>query len=227
LDMYDRSVVVRDSQYFLLPVLRVRDSPGVRAEALHTLAQLFVEITDARISPFTVHLQTYTYNELIEAQVREVLGPLGRMLPTAGLISRLLLFQGYLHSAHSGTLTIALSRESGQEVIHVRGQPCRQTRAVLRKLTAKLLAASLDLGVLSLVPLLRVAEPGRGYHSGGSFPMRILPGLGEADAYGRPYGLRRVHAVDATIFPSVPATTITLTVMANAARIAAEYGHYS
>ena len=227
LDMYDRSISIRDSQYFLLPVLRTRNTSGARAEALHTLAQLFVEITDPRMSPFTVHLQTYTYNELFEASVRDVFGPLARMLPTDGLISRLLLFQGYLHSAHSGTLGITLSRESGRDVIHVRGQQCTETRSVLRKLIIKLLAASLDLGLLPLVPLLRVAEPGRGYHCGGSFPMRNLPALGETDAYGRPHGLRRVHAVDATIFPSVPATTITLTVMANAARIAAEFGSYA
>jgi hypothetical protein len=33
--------------------------------------------------------------------------------------------------------------------------------------------------------------------------------------------LRRVHLVDASVLPSVPATTITLGVMANAHRIAA------
>jgi choline dehydrogenase-like flavoprotein len=73
-----------------------------------------------------------------------------------------------------------------------------------------------------LLPLLRSFNPGKGNHFGGSFPMRREPGAFESDALGRPAGLRRVHVVDATIFPSFPATTVTFTVMANAHRIASQ-----
>ena len=52
--------------------------------------------------------------------------------------------------------------------------------------------------------------------------MRRSPRVGETDLLGRPKGLKRVHVVDATVLPSVPASTITYTVMANAARIATE-----
>jgi choline dehydrogenase-like flavoprotein len=38
---------------------------------------------------------------------------------------------------------------------------------------------------------------------------------------GRPAGWRRIHLVDASVFPTIPATTITYTAMANAHRIAA------
>ena len=41
-----------------------------------------------------------------------------------------------------------------------------------------------------------------------------------SDPEGRPFGFERVHIVDATCFTSIPATTITLPVMANAWRIA-------
>jgi choline dehydrogenase-like flavoprotein len=57
--------------------------------------------------------------------------------------------------------------------------------------------------------------------------MRISPSAGETDIYGRPAGLARVHAVDSTIFPSVAATTITLTAMANAYRIGSAVDRYS
>ena len=49
--------------------------------------------------------------------------------------------------------------------------------------------------------------------------MREKPGAFESDRLGRPHGWSRVHAVDATVLPSVPATTITFSVMANAHRI--------
>ncbi|HEX9047187.1 MAG TPA: NAD-dependent epimerase/dehydratase family protein, partial [Verrucomicrobiae bacterium] len=62
-------------------------------------------------------------------------------------------------------------------------------------------------------------EPGRGFHSGGSFPMRQNPGELETDALGRLRGWRRIHLVDASVLPDIPATQITFSVMANAHRI--------
>jgi choline dehydrogenase-like flavoprotein len=69
------------------------------------------------------------------------------------------------------------------------------------------------------LPALRVGQPGRGFHTGGTFPMRSKPGAFETDVLGRPYGFSKVHLVDSSVFPSLPATTITLSVMANAHRI--------
>ena len=53
--------------------------------------------------------------------------------------------------------------------------------------------------------------------------MSERPGELESDLLGRPAGFRRVHVVDASVLPSLPATTITLSLMANAQRIAAEH----
>jgi choline dehydrogenase-like flavoprotein len=53
--------------------------------------------------------------------------------------------------------------------------------------------------------------------------MSSEPQPGQTDALGRPHGLERVHLVDSSVFPSIPATTITLSVMANAYRIATEH----
>ena len=49
--------------------------------------------------------------------------------------------------------------------------------------------------------------------------MSAQPQTGEVDILGRPHGLQRVHAIDSTVLPTIPATTITYTVMANAYRI--------
>ena len=54
--------------------------------------------------------------------------------------------------------------------------------------------------------------------------MRENPEGLDTDILGRPAGLRRVHLVDASVFPSIPATTITFSVMANAHRIATRAG---
>jgi hypothetical protein len=47
------------------------------------------------------------------------------------------------------------------------------------------------------------------------------PGALQTDTLGRPTGFSRVHAIDSTVLPSIPATTVTFSVMANAYRIGA------
>ena len=228
LDMYDRATPASDSQYFLLPLLRLRGVAGVRTESLHTLAQLFLEIDDRAVSPYTVHLQTYTYNDLFEVALRSALWGAGRVLATAALLSRLLLFQGYLHSSQSGRLSIELRRQSsGEDLLHVSATEQPETRRQISALIRKLFTMVGDLRAVPLPSQLRVGAPGRGFHGGGSLPMRQHPQGLETDVFGRPAGLRRIHAVDSSIFPSIPATTITLTAMANAHRIGDEWELYA
>ncbi len=63
-------------------------------------------------------------------------------------------------------------------------------------------------------------SPGASYHTGGGFPMRATPKKNtDTDTLGRPRGYQNVYLVDSTTFPSVPGTTIGLSIMANAYRI--------
>ena len=43
-------------------------------KSLHTLSQIFLEIFDAKISPYSIHLQLYTYSDLIGDAVRKSVG---------------------------------------------------------------------------------------------------------------------------------------------------------
>jgi choline dehydrogenase-like flavoprotein len=217
--MYDTPVQIRDSQYFLLPLLRLRGTADVVREPLHTLAQLFVEIVDSSISPHTIHLQTYTYNDLFRAPVLAALGPFKKAFPLETFLERLLLFQGYLHSSHSAMITATLTRHENGDTLALSTMPHAGMKRLVRKLALKLTRLATHTGVLPLIPMIQMGLPGRGFHSGGSFPMRAQPQKGESDILGRPHGLERVHAIDATVLPSIPATTISFTVMANAYRI--------
>jgi len=60
------------------------------------------------------------------------------------------------------------------------------------------------------------------YHFGASFPMQKNPqNPFDTDVLGRPFGWQRVHVVDTSVLPAIPATTVGLLTMANAHRIAA------
>jgi choline dehydrogenase-like flavoprotein len=93
--------------------------------------------------------------------------------------------------------------------------------AKLRAINARLLRVAPYLGVAPVVPMVSLSAPGKSYHYGGSFPHANDPKEGrETDLEGRVHPWRNVHLVDASVFPTVSATTFTLTIMANAHRIA-------
>lgn len=204
---------ILDSQYFILPLLGLARTKNVEAEHLHTLAQLFVEIQDAAVDAQNVHLQIYGYSDVLAAMIAQKLGPLKGLRNV--LLERALVVQGYLHSNSSGRL---MARMDG-DVLRVTAQRNPATRAALKRVVKRLGGMSSALGAHPVGLALQETLPGRGFHSGGSFPMRATPGPGETDVLGRPYGRSRTHIVDASVFPTIPAATITLSVMANAWRI--------
>ena len=74
-------------------------------------------------------------------------------------------------------------------------------------------------GLTALMPARRLNPAGSSFHAGATLPMARTPGPGQSDTLGRPHGLAHLHLVDASCLPAIPATTITLSVMANAHRI--------
>ena len=224
LGVYGRSVPIKDSQYFLLPLLFARGSKDVHRERLHTLSQMFLEISDPDISPYGVHLQVYTYSDLIGQALRKALGPLGKLdFVARQLENRIVILQGYLHSDHSAQIDATLESTGGR--LQLRASDQREAKAAIRRVIGKLLREAPRLGALALPPMVQITPVGRGYHSGGSFPMREHPASLESDLLGRPHGFSRVHIADATSFPTIPATTITMSAMANAHRIGWETAH--
>jgi choline dehydrogenase-like flavoprotein len=215
---FERPLYIKDSQYFLFPLLFARRTPGVRDEALHTLSQLFVEVGDPGADGRRVHMQLYSFNDLITPALRKALGPLAFDVLVRQLEDRLMIAQSYLHSDFSSRVRLTL-RAGSKPRLQLRAEINPQTRPAIRALLRKLLRHAPRIGAAPVWPMLQITPPGRGFHSGGTFPMRAAPGPFESDVLGRPYGWERVHAVDSTVFPSIPSTTITFSIMANAHRI--------
>ena len=220
LDARERTVRLLDSALSYLPSLHTWSAGDPAREPMHSLTQAFIEVTDPAVDPHTVHAQIYTWNDTFAADMQMRFGRLA--MPAAPLIyllsRRLIVAQTFLHSDSSGAVELALGRDGNLVPTAVRNpatEPimARATHAVGRALRAA-----------GVVPLHRLRRNGRlaaSFHCGGTFPMRESPKGLETDMWGRPAGLRHVHLVDASTFPSIPATTITFTAMANAHRIAA------
>ena len=221
----NEDIFLKTCQYFILPFITYSGVRGIREEALHTLCQLFLIVADPAVSPHLVHLQGYTYCELFSQTVLNYLGPFGNWFRghLDWLLGRLVVFQGFLHSNHSPQIRMRLT--PGGPGSHVQLMPIfkPETKQVLNRLGRKLGGLRKSLGGWPINSLLSVGKVGDGSHIGGSFPMRYQPGKFESDRWGRPFGFKRVHAVDSSVLPSIPSTTLTLSVMANAHRIATEF----
>ncbi|MBI2787049.1 MAG: GMC family oxidoreductase [Elusimicrobia bacterium] len=210
--------------YFVLPLILDRDVPGAPEEKLHTLAQVFLELEDKDVSKHLVHLQIYGHNEVIADRLADAARWAG---PFAGAVERhfaprLLAIQGYLHSDEGVPVRITAEGRGEDCRLTVKAGDASATKAAVRRVAAKIARQSGELGFNPLSFMLKVGKPGEGNHAGGTFPMKKTPAAWQTDALGRLHGRERVHLVDSSVLPSIPATTFTYAVMANASRIASE-----
>lgn len=210
---------LRDSAQAFLPMIqRGRNSRAPDRMPFHTLPQLFAELTAPEVSPYTVHAQIYTWNEYF---ARELAMNYGRKLPGSGavwpaLARRLIVAQVFVHSDHSARAHLTLDADGR---LRATVQTTADTGQVMTAAARRLSRHFSRLGVSALRFALRTGAVGSSFHAGATLPMMTAPQRDQTDVLGRPGGLERVHVVDASVLPAIPATTITFAVMANAHRI--------
>jgi choline dehydrogenase-like flavoprotein len=87
---------------------------------------------------------------------------------------------------------------------------------------APLLGALRSLGLWTHPALIQQPITGHAIHYAGTLPMRAAPGPYQCDRSGRLYGAERVYVADSASFSNLSAKNMSLGMMANAMRIAAE-----
>ena len=154
----ENTAIIQDSQYFLLPALLTKRVTNVQSEQLHALSQIFIELLDPQISRHLVHLQVYTYSDLIGKALRNSLGPLAKSLALLAreLDGRMVLFQGYLHSSQSSRMAARLDRAANGSRGKLELQPLLNPEAArtVRRVAAKLRRHWRQLGAIPLTPML-------------------------------------------------------------------------
>lgn len=212
-----------DSQYFLMPALsKVPPAASPRQEKLHTLSQMFLEVIDKPSEQVEAHLQLYTFNQIYVDLVKQLLGNwlfncLDKLLDQVW--RRLIVIQAYIPSQYSGSLKVEYVRNGATSKLTLSGISNPESKKFFSKTIRKLKAGKGLLGFSLFPGLVRQGSVGRGFHVGGCFPMKENPSHWTTDKWGRIPSLKRLSIVDSSVFPSIPATTITYSVMANAHRI--------
>ncbi len=93
---------------------------------------------------------------------------------------------------------------------------------MLHSLVRSMIKVAPSLDLWPALPMISVSAAAKSYHFGASFPHGPVRTAISTDRTGRLAVWDHIHLVDASVFPDVPATTFTLTIMANAHRIASE-----
>lgn len=201
------SLTFRDSSHFMLPCLMKKRVKEVEKESLHTLCQAMIRLNNKAISNKTLALQLYTYMDHYQQKLN--------WFPKI-LLDRFIVFQGFLHSNHSHgfKLNYSANKIFMQPVFNA------DVNKTIHKLINLCKLNKIFLGFNTMKWFNQISKIGKSFHYGASLPMRTKPNELETDRLGRPMGYERWHIVDASIFSSIPAGPITLTMMANASRIA-------
>jgi ferredoxin len=225
LGLFNITIPMLESQQFVVPLASLRATEDPRLDKDFTLNQFNMTVT-ANSDPVDMsQLHFYTFN----AAFSDALPRRLRGRTESQVLRRLTVALGYLPSWRSPRLSLRVrSPQGGAHLppLHVSHGPAPSGRGqMLRTVLRKLVGSGPLLDLYPLLPGVRLAAPGKSYHWGGSFPHKHAPNLLASDRLGRVGGWRRTHLVDASVFPSIPAMTFTLTIMANAHRVASESLH--
>ncbi|MGC1238354.1 MAG: GMC oxidoreductase [Acidimicrobiales bacterium] len=226
LGMWSRRFHMKESAQFLVPLLALRGIKDLSQEGTFTLNQFNMVMPFDESGHDIVQIHGYPYNEAMDDSLPAFLSlPAFRGL-SAMLLRRLTVGLGYLPSWWSPGFDVSIDRPGDdQQIADMTLFPSTDdgslARRNLRAVTRKLVMVAPSLGVFPVLSQIAFSAPGKSYHYGGSFPHSRTPKQSEqTDIVGRLYPWRNIHLADASVFPTVPATTFTLSIMANAHRIA-------
>lgn len=216
-------LALKESVQFVLPFLSARPHRDPRTYSTFTLNQfnMLIEYGSRGLDLAQIHL--YPYNPAFQDALP---GPLRRSeLTRRAVLRRVTAGLGYLPSWASPSVRVDVTHSSDEALpaVSLSSDRNASTRGALARVLSRMLAVAPALDLWPVVPSLRLSGPAKSYHFGGSFPHvdgRPRAGELETDTLGRPREWNRIHLIDGSVFPSVAATTFTLTVMANAHRIA-------
>jgi len=223
---YGSALEMLDSQKILLPLLRLKAPADALERTGPTLAGAFVDLAPEPDRSGWAHLQITGVNPLLLQHLG--IGPtaergLWRRHLLAPVLARLMVGWAGMHSDCSGRIRLQVQEDgtqAGALIVNVKPRP--ETGAAARRTVAQFAKVLRRTGTYLPPVGWRIMPPGEGNHVGGGFPMREAPdgNRPHSDLLARPAGYKYVHLIDAAAFPSLPATTPTLLIMAHADRVA-------
>jgi choline dehydrogenase-like flavoprotein len=224
LEALDEPIYLQESVQFVLPALSLRPVSDPRQARNFTLNQfnLVYDATGEGVDLCQIHF--YDYNPAFLGSLPGAVRQPGAETILAALLRRISVGLGYVPGWASPRVRVVARRGGSAELPNVElerdgedGWP-----PMLHALVRAMLKVAPALDLWPVAPMISVSPAAKSYHFGASFPHGAARGPRVTDRTGRLAAWERIHLVDAAVFPDVPATTFTLTIMANAHRIVTE-----
>lgn len=227
LGLFDVDLAMLESRQFVLPLLSLRATEDPRHQRDFTLNQFNVIVAPDGGSVDISMLHFYTFNPAFIDGLPSALRAHSAEWLQVQLLRRLTVALGYLPSWNSARLRLHVGSQGNHlelPDLHISSEaPPSGQGKMLRAVLLRLGQSARMLDLYPLIPMVRLSAAGKSYHWGGSFPHTSdRPIKFSSDRLGRVGSWERTHLVDASVFPTVPAMTFGLTIMANAHRIASE-----
>ena len=221
--LYDQTIVLKESQKFVVPMLRRRSAPTAIERHSVTLASAFLEVKVPSLSDHWVHIQVIPMNRLIiEGAGLPFIKSKGGDRFWRPVLRRLMMGWFGLHSDHSSHVILKLAQGGAAQIdkLELELQVSDQAKKAAHIVARDLFRKGFAFGTMFCPWIIKFSNPGSGTHCGSSFPMRLNPTRQfDSDILGRPFSWSRTFAVDSSVLPSIPGTTLAFTTMANAYRI--------
>ena len=226
LGLFDQVVHLQESVQFVMPAMSLRPVPDPRQAANFTLNQFNLLYDDSGDGVDLCLVHFYDYNPAFLASVPRAIRRPNAEPALAALLRRASVGLGYVPGWASPRVRLVARRASAGNdhlpALEVDREPSEGWPPMLRSLVGAMLRVAPALDLWPALPMIAVSAAAKSYHFGASFPHDRARTATTTDRTGRLAAWDRVHLVDASVFPQVPATTFTLTIMANAHRIANE-----
>ena len=226
LGRFNANFSMHESAQFVTPFLSKRPTATLQQSGEFTLNQfnIYLQRNGSRDNSSLIHC--YPYNDIMMTSLPKFLSS-----PSLGVVARramrhLTVGLGYLPSWASPSLAVRVGSEKTDGSlpdVEISGVNNPLALPTLRDVTARLRKIGVAIDLFPLPGQTKLSGPAKSYHFGGSFPhANDAMTASSSDLLGRPIGWRNTHLIDGSVFPTIAATTFTLTIMANAHRIASE-----
>lgn len=222
--LYQQSATVKTTFGFIAPLFSFKKLP-LDWPNNNTMPGIFLEYKDKKLSDSWIHTQLSTPNELVLKKLGIKLdgnNPIQKM--KRKLAEHLVVAHGNMHSNGANHYQLSLNKnaQNGAMLNATREDPT-QAKLIVKSAVDKLAELAPTFGCHVIKPFVQDTTQAHGFHLGASMPMKKNPSSAmETDTLGRPLGWKKIHVVDSSVFPSIPATTVGVLAMANARRIAIE-----
>ncbi|PAQ00358.1 MAG: GMC family oxidoreductase [Mesorhizobium sp.] len=230
----DQPVHLSESAQFVLPMMSMKPTPDPRTRREFTLNQFNMVIGEDDEGFDVSQIHFYPFNQAYYDALPGFLQHPAAAFATDRLLSRLTVGLGYLPSWASPKVRVTAQMSAAPDELpqitltsegfseaKVKG---KDVPPMLPDVIKRIRRAAPYLDLWPVTPQMLWSGGAKSYHFGGSFPHASERNTGRAttDRLGRLARWDRIHLIDGSVFPNVPATTFTLTVMANSHRIACE-----